>query len=155
MKAASGLAAVGAIAALLPVGCGATTSAKPHDQALLPGITARQLQTLRARAIKSAKEMGESHPTGGVVVATTQHHFFNEMPAGPILYTKDFNAFVVGMNGNFTGYGASRPAGTPAPKGHFVYFVVRADTLDGTDSGILDQPLDLAKYGPHVSLDLG
>jgi hypothetical protein len=150
------LAAVGAVAALIPVGCGATTSEKPRDHALLPGMTLGQLQTLRDQAIKSAKEMGEDHPTGGVIVATTQHRFFNQMPSGPILYGKDFKAYVVGMHGNFTAYGASTPGpGTPIPKGRFVYAVVRADTLDGTDSGILDQPLDLTRYGPHISLDLG
>ena len=155
MKAGRRLAALGAVVALLPVGCGAT-SEKPQDQALLPGMTSGQLQTLRHRAIKSAKEMGEDHPTGGVIVATTQHRFFNQMPSGPILYGKDFKAYVVGMQGDFTAYGASTPGPSiPTPKGHFVYVVVRADTLDGTDSGILDQPLDLSKYGPHISLDLG
>jgi hypothetical protein len=155
MKAGRRLAALGAVAALLSVGCGATVGEKPRDQALLPGMTSGQVQTLRDRAIKSAKEWGEDHPTGGVIVATTQHRFFEEMPAGPILYTKDFNAYVVGMQGDFTAGDASRPAGAPAPTGHFAYFVVSTDTLDASDSGLLDRPLDLAKYGPHIALDLG
>ena len=87
------------------------------------------------------------------MIATTQHAFFDAIH-GPIMYTPDFKVYVVGFRGKLTGYGASRPSGTPVPKGTFAYEIHRADTLKVTDSGLMAKPLDLSRFGPAISLDL-
>jgi hypothetical protein len=141
---------------LVTAGCGAAQDRAQTETAgaarSLPGLTPEKLEKLREWSIETAAEMGEQRPTGGVVLATTQHHFY-EKANGPT-GGRDFDAFVVGYKGDFTEYGASRPAGVPAPRGHSVYVIYRADTLEVSDWGVGDLTFDPGKIGQWIPLDL-
>ena len=144
------------LVALLVAGCGAEKeSTKPEAAGAshsLPGLTPEKLERLRALSIETAHEMGEEHPTAGIVLATTQHHFY-EMTDGPT-GGRDFDAFVVAYEGDFTAYGASRPTGASAPRGHDVYVIYHADTLEVSDWGLGGIAFDPNKIGPWIPLDL-
>jgi hypothetical protein len=134
-------------------GCSSDDGATAQHTSL-PGLTPKRLAALRASAIRAAAAMGETHPTDGIVVATTQHAFFRAEPAGARVYGPDFKVYVVAFAGKLTAYRASRPPGTLPPTGRFAYAIHRADTLAVTDSGLLEKPFDLTPLGPHVALDL-
>ena len=120
----------------------------------LPGLTPEKLEKIRKWSIQTADEMGEDHPTGGIILAATQHHFY-DMTQGPTMGTPDFDAFIVTYEGDFTAYGASTPSGdVPPPKGHHVYVIYHADTLDMSDWGVGDNAFDPSKIGPWIPLDL-
>jgi hypothetical protein len=124
----------------------------------LPGLTPEKLATLRERTMRTAREMGEPHPTQGVVIATTQHRFFDAIAgtAGPSFGTPDFDVYVVAYRGSFTAWDTSRPAGAPPPRGNSVYVVHRADTLEVTDWGIgsvrVDPSLGVGPFLPLFDL---
>jgi hypothetical protein len=142
--------------ALLAAGCGAVKESTKTETVgaarSLPGLTPEKLEKLREWSIETAAEMGEQQPTDGLVLATTQHHFYEETngPTGG----RDFDAFVVAYKGDFTAYGASRPAGVPAPRGHNVYVIYHADKLEVSDWGVGDLGFDPGKIGPWIPLDL-
>jgi hypothetical protein len=98
--------------------------------------------------------MDERHPTGGIVVFTTQHKFYDAQ-GGPDFGTPDFDVYVVAFSGDLTAHGASRPFGASAPQGHSVHIVYNAETLEMTDWGIGQSPPELAGIGPSIPLDLG
>src|SRR5262249_6022490 len=120
----------------------------------LPGLTATRLAALRASAIRAAAGMGETNPSDGIVVATTQHAVFRAEPHGPKIYGPDFKVYVVAFTGRLTEYGARRTSGTRPPRGRFAYAIHRADTLAVTDSGLLKTSFDLKPLGPHIPLGL-
>lgn len=144
---------VAGLALVTTAGCSSHEGAKAQRTSL-PGLTSKRLEALRASAIRGAASMGETHPTDGIVVATTQHAFFRAEPSGPKVYGPDFKVYVVAFGGNLTAYRGPRPPGTPPPTGRFAYAIHRADTLAVTDSGLLGKPFDLTPLGPHVALDL-
>lgn len=145
--------AVVGLAIVVVAGCSSRAGEKPQH-ASLPGLTPKRLAALRGSAITAAANMGETHPTDGIVVATTQHAVFRAEPGGPKVHGPDFKVFVVAFAGELTAFGASRPPGTPPPTGRFAYAIHRADTLAVTDSGLLAKPFDLAPLGPHLPLKL-
>jgi hypothetical protein len=134
-------------------GCGSHAGVKAQHTSL-PGLTPKRLAALRESAISAAAGMGETRPTDGIVVATTQHAVFRAEPAGPKVYGPDFKVYVVAFSGHLTAYRATRPPGRPPPTGRFSYAIHRADTLAVTDWGLLGKPFDLTQLGPHVALDL-
>jgi len=144
------------VVALLVAGCGAkeSTRAEPAGAARsLPGLTPEKIKQLREWSIQNASEMGDDHPEDGIILETTQHHFY-ELTDGTRFGTPDFKAFVVAYRGNFTAYNAPRPYGTQAPRGHHAYVVYHADTLRSSDSGVGDFAFDPGKIGPWIPLDL-
>ena len=145
--AVAGLAVVGV------AGCSSGARDKTKHEPL-PGLSAKRLAVLRASAIRAAAVMGETHPTDGIVVATTEHAVFRAEPDGPKVYGPDFKVYVVAFAGKLVASRASRPPGARAPSGRFAYAIHRADTLAVTDTGILGKPFDLATLGPHVRLEL-
>jgi hypothetical protein len=114
--------------------------------------TSTQLEILRDRLVSGAAEMGESHPTSGYEVATTRRAFFEALNGSEIY--DDAGVYVTVARGNFVAYGASRPAGVPPPKGGFVFAVYDAESLEMTDWGVLDQPVDVSEMGPSQPLEL-
>lgn len=142
---------------LFAVGCGATQERAQTETAgaarSLPGLTPEKLEMIREWSIESAARMGEDNPTGGIILATTQHHFY-EKTNGPTMFTPDFEAFVVAYKGDFIGYGAHRPAGSPAPRGDNVHAIYHADTLELSDAGIGGSTFDPSTIGPWIPLDL-
>jgi hypothetical protein len=134
-------------------GCSSRAGEKTQHTSL-PGLTPERLEALRASAIRGAASLGETHPTDGIVVATTQHAVFRAEPAGPKVDGPDFKVYVVAFTGHLTAYRGTRPPGTTPPTGRFAYAIHRADTLAVTDSGLLEEPFDLEPLGPHVALDL-
>ena len=139
----------------LAVMTAAACSSRAHEEAqqtTLPGLTPKRLAALRLGAIEAAARMGETHPTDGIVVATTEHAVFRAEPAGPKVSGPDFKVYVVAFSGKLT---ASRTfPGRPHPTGRFAYVIHRADSLAVTDFGLLRQPFDLTSLGPHVPLKL-
>jgi hypothetical protein len=138
---------------VMAAGCSSHVSGKAQ-KTTLPGLSPARLAALRASAISAAASMGETHPSDGIVVATTQHAFFRAEPNGPKVNSPDFKVYVVAFAGKLTAYTASRPPGTRPPTGRFAYAVHRADTLAVTDSGLLKEPFDLTPLGPHMRLEL-
>ena len=134
-------------------GC-SSHAAEKAQHTPIPGLTPKRLEALRASAIRGAASMGETHPTNGIVVATTQHAVFRAEPAGPKVYGPDFKVYVVAFDGSLKAHTGTGPPGTPPPTGRFAYSIHRADTLAVTDSGLLEKPFDLTPLGPHVALDL-
>ena len=118
----------------------------------LPGLTPEKLAKLRTWAIDGAAEMGESRPTDGVVISTTQHDFF-EVRDGTKFGTPDFDAFVVSYRGDFVADNP-RPADTPPARGHVVYVVYDAETLEVSDWGLGELPIEPESIGPWIPLDL-
>jgi hypothetical protein len=140
------------LAVVVVAGC-SSGAGERAQHAPLPGLTPKRLAALRASAIRAAARMGETDPTDGIVVATTQHAVFHAEPDGPRVYGPDFKVYVVAFAGKLTASDASRPPGARAPTGRFAYAIHRADTLAVTDA-ILGKPFDLAALGPHVRLEL-
>jgi len=118
----------------------------------LPGLTPEKLEKIRKWSIKAAAEMGEDHPTDGIILATTRHHFY-ELTKGPS-GGADFDAFIAAYKGDFTANNTSRPMGAAAPTGHDVYVIYRADSLELSDWGVGDNAFDPGKIGPWMPLDL-
>jgi hypothetical protein len=129
---------------------GATHAAR-HDT--LPGLTPARLAQLRELVVRVASEMGEQHPTNAVVLASTQCDFFARIDGGELAGC-GFDVFVVAYEGDFVAYGAPRPYRSPAPRGHFAFSVLNAKTFDGTDFGLMNDPVDISRFGPSIPLDL-
>jgi hypothetical protein len=142
---------------LFAAGCGAAQERAQTETAgaarSLPGLTPEKLEKIREWSIETAAEMGEDHPTGGIILATSQHHFYEETN-GPTMGTPDFDAFIVAYKGDFIAYGASRPSGSRAPRGDNVYAIYHADTLEVSDWGIGSFTFDPSTIGPWIPLDL-
>lgn len=147
---ASGLVFAALLAAGLSI---AGSSTESPVSASLPGLSPEELARLRDLAIRTAADMGEPHPTDGVVVATTQHTFF-EAQGGPEFGTPDFDVYVVAFRGDFTAGGVSRPAGAAAPRGRAVHGVYNARTLELTDWGIGQEMPNTSGIGPSIPLPL-
>jgi len=96
--------------------------------------------------------MGEEHPTHAIILSATRRHFFET--TGIASGGEDYDAFIVQYQGDFEAGFATRPAGTPAPRGTSTYTLYRADTLEAADWGLSDHPFDPAEIGPWISLDL-
>ena len=145
------------LAALLAAGCGAVKESTRTETSgaarSLPGLTPEKREKLRRWAIDGAAEMGEDRPTDGVVISTTQHHFFS-VRDGTTFGTPDFDAYVVAYRGDFTAGSAPRPVGAAAPRGQVTYEVYNADTLAVTDWGLGDLPIEAETIGPWIPLNL-
>ena len=149
------LAMVLVLVALLAARLNHAGAAEPPTamKSSIPGLSPEEVAILRERALHTAADMGESHPTDGIIVSTTQHTFFAAQQ-GPTFGTPDFDVYVMAFRGDFTAYGASRPAGADPPQGHAVYAVYNAQTLEVTDWGIgEDLPTFLERW-PSMALDL-
>ncbi len=147
---ASGLVFAALLAAGLSI---AGSSTESPASVSLPGLSQEELLRLNDLAVRTAADMGESHPTDGVIVATTQHTFF-EAQGGPEFGTPDFDVYVVAFRGDFTA-GAIGPAGTSAPReGRALHAVYNASTLELTDWGIGQELPNTSGIGPSIPLPL-
>lgn len=124
------------------IGIAARTSS---DALSLP--TAVDAVTLQEAAVRQASAAGERNPYGGILVATTERRFFDTRGGGGPLSDRD--VYVVGLRGQFTAYGASRPAGAPHPTGTFFYMMFDTGTLEALGGGI-GAPTSLAGLGPSL-----
>ena len=146
---APALVVIIAIAGLVAVGVG-FAGHKAHRS--VPPPTAAQVAQLRTAALQTAAENGDSHPTGGTVVATTKKAIFalnNGMEPAD-----DPNVYVVTLHGNFVAKNARVPAGAPLPTGHEMVLVFDAATLKALTFMLGDSPIHADRVGPAQPLTL-
>jgi hypothetical protein len=134
-----------ALAAALAATAIGVAAQRSGDTLSLP--SAIEAANLQERALNLAHNRGEPKPYGGILVATTQERFFDSRQGAEFPYDRD--VFVVSLRGRFTAYGASRPAGAPAPTGTFSYIVVDASSLETIAVGI-GEPTDTSILGPSL-----
>ena len=141
------LVVAGSAAGPIAVGVGL---ASHEAQRRVPTPTAGQVAQLRAAALETTAENGDSHPTGGTVVATTKKAIFalnNGMEPAD-----DPNVFVVTLHGNFVAKNARVPAGAPLPTGHEMVLVFDAATLKPLTFMLGDSPIDADRIGTSQPL---
>jgi hypothetical protein len=136
------VAVAGSAAGLIAVRAGV---AGHKAQRGLAAPTAGQVAQLRAVAFETAAENGDSHPTGGTVVATTKKAIFAlnhgmEPAEAPDVY-------VVTLYGNFVAKNARVPAGAPLPTGHEMVLVFDAATLTPLSFMLGDSPINADRVG--------
>lgn len=91
---------------------------------------------------------GEASPSAIEAVTTTRNDAVHVAQGqGEDVLSKE-PVYLVQMQGGFTGYEASVPAGTNLPKGAVMAFTVSVDSGAVLDWGIAAAPADLSTLGP-------
>jgi hypothetical protein len=124
----------------------------------LPNQT--QIGAILRDMVKTARLNGETHPTGGILVATSRGAFEKATGGGEVFNGDPRPVWVAAMRGNFTMYTAPHPSGVSAPQGNFFYasfdpatWNSSEENLEVVDAGLI-APVDMTQFGPWTQLDL-
>jgi hypothetical protein len=110
-----------------------------------------QKQVLVSHAVSFAALNGESHPTSGLLVATTRRAFNGLFGSKEI--NSDVKVYVVVLHGNFVGHMASRPYRAKAPVGR-VLAVVYDVTSNEVSGWTLARSLPgITRLGPSEPIE--
>jgi hypothetical protein len=96
-------------------------------------------------ALQAAARNGDAHPTNVAMVRTTHRRALAVMEPGmPVARIDRTSVYLITMNGKFTAYDASPPAGSALPTGRHLTMIIDARTGQGLDGG-------LEPYRPRLS----
>lgn len=117
-----------------------------------PPPGAAELAALERLALQAAATMGDSAPTGGVLVPTTRRlaelvDVDTDEPDTPVYF--------VLVHGEFTDYGARLPKGAKPPTGTILTLTIDARTNQSLDTGLVGAMPDLNTMGDPEPLPLG
>jgi hypothetical protein len=127
------------------------TPSTPLTKGTAP-IPASAIDRLAALSIELASESADSAPKAAWAVFTARQDA--NLLASDAYVNSNQPVYLVQIEGRFTAFDASRPAGAQAPTGRFLTYVVDAATWLVVDSGVDDQSIDLSVLGPVTTLML-
>jgi hypothetical protein len=152
---------IGAMAAGVGLGVDAltaqATARRPHPSIAVPASAVQPARTITSPAVKlsiatigtlalkAAAGNGDAHPTNVAMVETTHSRALAVMEPGmPIARADRTPVYLITMNGRFTAYDSSPPAGSSLPTGRRLTIIIDARTGQGLDGG-------LEPYRPRLS----
>jgi hypothetical protein len=121
--------------------------ARRSDGQEVPTLTPAQAELLKAQAFAFSAASGEPAPRDAQVVGGKRKAVVAGITGGAEVLDSDQGVFAIRLQGNFTVYQASRPHGSPPPRGRFLVLVYDAGTNELTDWSLRDEPPDLSKIG--------